>query len=379
MGRQPADGPRPTMVTVTVVCGAVWLASAGAMVAADGAIDPGDTVSREAADPFLAQPALGCLWEVPVLVITCLPSRDGTNVDPDVTGMTSTVADARDRARMLSVRTKFALEEGSRFHACAHPDAKPSIGYRIVDMWTVLEPLPHGEPAGEGVWFPDYDAILRRFDIRHYVEDLGVKQVWLWGYHHGEIVPAESNMASPASGDISNSYRFPDDMPILSKTYVLYNYNITRDARCAVENHGHQLESQLDYIDADLFRTRFAAPGRCGNVHCPPNTTKDYDVANPTAAVSDIADWTPDGTGASSPVSAATWLDRTYDWPDGVDRFPEWDGLYWFIYWMQSFPGRGNTIRMGDGYMTNWWAFVGDWDGSLGQGLRLYAGIPAAR
>jgi hypothetical protein len=341
---------------------------------------------RETPDAFLTTPAAGYRWEVPVLVLSYLPTHDGVNVAEDIAGCRMSLADLRQRIMALTVRTKFILEEGSRFHAYKDAQAKPSLGYRILDMITVFEPIPGDMKHGDrGAYPPDYHQVLNRWDIAKYVEQRGVKEVWIWMQHHGDRGPIESNMASPLTGDISNSWRIPDDMPILKKTYVVYCYNFTRDARCSVEDHMHQLEAQLDYVserqtgNADLFRKAFVGIpvlGRCGNVHCPPNTAKDYDVANPALVMSDIEDWTPTDTGGRTAVSCATWTGKTYPWPDGKARFDEWEGSYWFIYWQQNHPGRGNLIRHPQGWITNWWAFVGDWDGSIRSHLGLFAPQP---
>lgn len=37
-------------------------------------------------------------------------------------------------------------------------------------------------------------------------------------------------------------------------------------------------------------------------------------------------------------------------------------------------PGRGNAIAHGTGTVTNWWAFTGDWDGSVNAGMGLHTG-----
>ncbi len=335
-------------------------------------------------DAFLATPAEGYLWEMPVLVISYIPTADGVNVDASLTGCVMTVADLEAEIRILTARTKFALEEGSRFRAHKDPEALPSLGYRIVDTITIHEPLPLGmaDPGNADVHFADYNAILSRVGIERYVEDLGVKEVWLWGYHYGSIAPAESNMASPTTGDISNSYRFPDDMPVLDKTYILYNYNFTRGAGCALENHMHQIESQLIWAcqrqdgNLDLYEREFIAEGRCGWSHMPPNTRSDYDWANPTVVESDIEDWRPDGAGEKLPTSCEAWASKTYDWPDGDASFGDWHQITWFIYWMQSHPGRGNRIPHGEGWVTNWWTLVGDWDGCVRSGFGLHAPSP---
>jgi hypothetical protein len=58
---------------------------------------------------------------------------------------------------------KFMLEEGSRFRGVRDPAALPSLGYRVVQMITVYEPLPRGKSLGGGVYYPDYDQVVRRW------------------------------------------------------------------------------------------------------------------------------------------------------------------------------------------------------------------------
>ena len=56
------------------------------------------------------------------------------------------------------------------------------------------------------------------------------------------------------------------------------------------------------------------------------------------------------------------------------DRLPgawERNEAHWYIYWMQSMPGRGNTIPYGADGMENWWRFTGNWDGSIQAGAGL--------
>jgi hypothetical protein len=210
--------------------------------------------------------------------------------------------------------------------------------------------------------------------------------------HKPEVFRAgeESNMSSSLTGDISNSERDPTDLPIYSKTYVMYGQNFRRTQSEAVHNRGHQLESILYYANrrqdgnTSLFGEKFIGPSqidpalgfrRCGWTHIPPNTSVEYDYhTNYNEVLSDIADWTPEGIGQKKLVSAHTWGDHPYPWPTGMaPQLQEArNEAHWYIYWMQSMPGRGNTIPYGLKRMTNWWRFTGDWDGSIRNGLGLY-------
>lgn len=330
-------------------------------------------------DPYLGQLPPAFNFEMPVLCIRYLPTQDGTNIDGPVADFFGTVSQLETNIKRFEVETKFMLQEGSRFRGYAGATANPALGYRIVDVINIYEPMPPDmkpeHEQGSGVYFPDYNAIMERVGAQHYIEDLGVKEVWLWGYHHGNIAPVESNMSSPKTGDISNSYRWNDDLPVFDRTYVLYNYNFTRSSNEAVHNHGHQLEAILGHVawtqdgNDRLFWRDFVGQnesnqfitGRCGWTHMPPNTTGDYDYWNTNLVASDIEDWRPDHSGATKLVNASTWGSIPYAWPYGL--IPE-DIIQhqWYLYWMQNMPGAGNSIPKGAGYMTDWWAFTGDWD-----------------
>jgi hypothetical protein len=361
---------------------------------------------------YLATPAANSLFQIPVVIFRFLPTTDGTNLDvavnPDYWSLNPiSLDDMKRRIDTFDIRTKFMLEEGSKFRGYQNPAALPSVGYRVVAYITVYEPIPPGKiksvVAGYPVYQPDYRQIFERFNARQYVEDLGVKQFWIWTGEFDATSPSydpqihkpevfrgldESNMASRLTGDISNSGRDPTDLPLYTRTYVVYDHNLRRSEREAVHNRGHQLEQMLDYANirqdgnSNLFWQKFVGPtpglsfSRAGWTHVPPNTTVQYDYrTNYNWVESDIADWTPEGIGRKTPVSAHTWGDQAYSWPLGTmpTLQEERNEAHWYIYWMQSMPGRGNTIPYGTNRMTNWWRFTGDWDGSIGAGLGLYA------
>ena len=323
---------------------------------------------------------------MPVMVINYIPTRDGTNVDSAILGK-STIADFKKKLLLFNKRVKFMLEEGSRYHGYKDPQARPSLGYRVVHMVTAYEIMPPGKRAGakeKAEFHPDYNQILNRFHAGEFVTNKNVKEIWLWGYHTAGIVPVESNMSSPATGDISNSARYNDDLPIYDRTYVLYNYNSMRWQAEAVHNHGHQLEAILSYVNkkqdgnTELWWNKFCGrakgkfeQGRCGNTHCPPNAKGDYDYNNTNPVESDCEDWTPDRTGKLKSVSAATWGNIEYHWPEGTEPKPKTESQY-YIYWMQNMPGHQNQIRFGTNVLNNWWEFTADWDKAIRSGLGLH-------
>lgn len=351
---------------------------------------PLDEPLIETPSEALSTPAEGHLYTIPVVAICYLPTRDDQNVDFRVTGVRASLADIYDKVMIMNRLVKYSLEEGSRYHGYANAKSRPSLGYKIVSVITVCEELPHDPVVwnrATGARRPDYNQILKRFNARDFVEKQGVKEFWLWGYHHGDIDPTESNMSSPVTGDISNSERRNGDLPIFSKTFVLYNYNYGRSTAEAVHNHGHQMEAVLSYINqkqdgnTKLFWNQFVGrdtqhkpeAGRCGSTHEPSNTTKAYDYSDREAVESDIADWTPDGTGQKRLVSARTWGEIPYQWPSGLVPRQKVEAQ-WYLFWRQNIPGENNNIAFGDGKITNWWAFIGDWDNAIVNDLGLHTG-----
>jgi hypothetical protein len=285
----------------------------------------------------------------------------GDQVDQDETDLDTSLAELRAKIDLLEPTVVQGLELGSTYRPMADPTAGCSLDYEIVDTVEYLEALP----PTEDTTFPDYIDVLEREDICDWVDNKGVREVWLWGYHTDVLAPVESNMAGP-NGDISNSYRTPD-MPVCGTTYVLYNYNYGRGLGEALENHGHQIEAVLGHLDEELFQTRFVrdqgktggARNGCGNVHIPPNATTDYDWTRPTEVTSDCDDWRPDRAGATTTVSCETW------------GCPDDGGASWKIYWMNHLPGRDNGLSYGGETLRSWWVAIGDFDAVTASGTRL--------
>lgn len=287
---------------------------------------------------------------IPVLLVHYFPLNQSGEVDSTITG---DIGGPLEQIRAHTERTTHyvigALESGSAYHAYKDPSAKPSLHYEIAGSIEFYEPLPTLWKVGHRVPMTDYNAIMAKVDIRAWVAERGVKEVWIWGYHGGVIDLWESNMAS-RWGDISNSDRDPHDLPVLDKSYTVYHYNYQRDVSEAVEDHIHQIEAVLRHVDPHLFWERFVGrpgEGRCGWAHYPPNGVRDYDWRNPAQVLTDIEDWRPDGKGEKRLINCERW---------------NGDSLQWFIYWMQNIPGADNQLSHDGRPLTNWWHFIADWD-----------------
>jgi hypothetical protein len=286
-------------------------------------------------------------WSVPVLMIRYFPlAADRQTIDIRVTSnVGAPLKLIRAKCDRMTREVVKALQEGSRFRAYKNPKAPASLKYTIVKTIDYLEPMPRDSKKKDKA---DYNAILKRAGIRDYVENEGVKEVWIWGYHSNDLSPWESNMASQ-HGDISNSDRDGFDLPVLGRTYVVYHYNYQRETTEAVHNHIHQIEAVMRHYGGELWKTWEGEPGRwrCGNCHFPPNGRRDYDWANREYVDSDIEDWQPEGFGTKKRLNCDRWGG---------------DSLRWFIYWMQSMPGRDNGLKLRGKNLTNWWIYVGDYD-----------------
>ncbi len=302
-------------------------------------------------------------------------SEEKARLDINVTGdVDASLKQIRHHVKRTTKQVIRALEQGSTYHGYKNRSAKPCLRYQIVDEIEFLEPLPTLEQPGFDAPLTDYVSIMERVDIRSWVEERGVKEVWIWGYHGNKVVLWESNMAGPF-GDISNSNRDPHDLPVLDKTYTVYHYNYQRGPSEAVEDHIHQIEHVLNYVDGRdvtlpqqwselLFWGRFVGsdhthkivnPG-CGWAHYPPNAERDYDWANRRYVWTDIEDWRPDGSGQKKRINCERWHCNSLDW---------------FIYWMQNLPGPNNGLAYWGRPLTNWWVFIGNFDGAMEHGLKL--------
>lgn len=331
------------------------------------------TVKPEVKAASSILPDKSAQYQMPVLVLKYFPTTDGVNLDSSITGVTATMAQIRTHVDTIQKDTLTYLEDGSRFHGYKDAGAPVSMHYSIIDNKEFDTALPIGNEVpwkpGQGIYRPDYMKILTDLNICNYVDNQGLKEVWFFGWHYGNIEPVESNMAGPY-GDISNSER-TNDMPVCSKTYVLYNYNYGRATDQALHDHGHQIESVLSYIDPTTFVSKFIGPWstystndgsganfhRCGWTHNPPNTGTEYDYYNTQSSGTDCEDWNPGGTGVQVNVTCS-------EWQCSESKFHDWR-------W-QNMPGMNNP----NPELSNWWDFIGDFDKAMAAGEKLYYPTP---
>ncbi len=374
---------------------------------------------------------------VPVVIINFHPTLDGINIDPrrylddygikdryysfyntdrnvcsyDKTNPVCQVGSLemyKQRAQDLHSLTKFGIEEGSKFRNFNSNQAKKTVNIQVVKYFNFYE-LKTKKYGSSVIPEPDYQDVFSKVNMENLVNALGVKEVWICipplsteypSIQNGSISKEfllnlpESNMSSP-TGDISNSSRFENDLPKYNKTYVVYGVNIDRGPSEALHNRGHQLESQLSFIEKnkqnqnELFWNKFVGVratggplGRVGTTHFPPNTNVDYDYGNLNLVESDINNWKPDG-GDKTKVNVDTWTKRDYVvpsnifWNNKVDNVKDDSGYKWFIYWFQAFPNQNSNIPFTTNAgkqttLTNWWDIFYNWDDAVSRNKTLW-------
>lgn len=360
-------------------------------------------------DPKLKSTGKGKIT-VPVVIINYLPTVDGILLDmnraPDgyYDLFNSTLERAKAKILGDKIVEKNAIEEGTRFRDYATNKIDPYISLDVVgyinvyelDLTFWIKTTSNGKPVDMKT--VEYFKLFERLNMKNFVDNLGVKEVWITMFSKDEFPSViknnmadittyyglpESNMSSPLTGDISNSYRHPNDLPKYSKTYVVYGNSGHRGADTDLHNRGHQIEAQLSHIDRDLIWNNAFLPTstkkefRLGNCHWPPNAKSDYDYGNKVAVKSDIASYQPSG-GTYLEVNVDTWLGKKYLFPMsatniiGESNYDNDAQVKWFIYWWQSIPGYNNTIPYNNTTLENWWDIFYNWDEAIKSKKKLY-------
>ena len=340
------------------------------------------------------------LLRVPVVIINYLPTINGLELDrnrtqdsvgQDMTGSFYTL----DRAKIKTLKDKIieknAIEEGTRYHDYNTNKVSQYIDIDVVAYINVYEMNYNYIGVSSNYkrpwWNLDYNELMTRINLKKYVEDLGVKEVWLTTFPREQGYLSynvdESNMASPLTGDISNSYRLQNDLPIFNKTYVMYGFNGWRGVPEDLHNRGHQLESQLSYVDNSTWWGKFAKTGRSGWTHMTFNTIKHYDYAKDSLVSTDIMTWKPSG-GTYIYLNKDSWVNKTYVFESqiggmssnsaglsGTVNYSTDPQVKRVIFWWQSVPGYNNGILDGSTKVNNWWDIFYNWDDAIKNKTKL--------
>lgn len=356
---------------------------------------------------------------VPVVVVNYIPTLNGIDIDTKRapgygTASPITIQNLKNRTIDYITLTKFGLEEGSKFRGYNNPNQTSNVSFKIVKYINIYE-IKRGLKDKQDVYLsaqdkltpvyqPDYFDLFNKIKLQSLVENNGVKEVWFSLRPISSEYPVvkdslsngitasnfinlpESNMSSP-SGDVSNSYKMLNDLPVYNKTYVVYGYNIETSPANNIHNRGHQIEAQLQSVDNGIFGENTATflnkfvgitigknnnkpIGRAGMTHFPPNTSIDYDYDNKTLINSDIEDWKPTG-GVQKEINSDRWINMKFtNYPNIISTNTDFskDPQYkWLIYWMQSIPGNNNGITG----VNDWWDIFYNWDNAIKTNKKL--------
>ncbi len=319
---------------------------------------------------------------VPVLVMMFFPlSSDGKYINLSGNAENMVPQERASHEKKIIDRTteiEQILEDGSRYHYYSNSSAMPSMDYQVIETkkFYSLFPITHAGVIGidnARMLSSDYNT-----NICDYVDNKGVKEVWMWVYHHKtDFFPVESNQSMGkrvkefwnhgSYGDISNSAR-SDDLPQCNNTYTVYHYNQLREVGMTVENHTHQIESIFNSVDQAFMDNNFYGKSlasypsesyyRCGWTHYPPNALLEYGWYYSSKVYSDCMDWKPDGSGQKTEVNCETWAGPSLSCQaDGGIAFKKW--------WMQSIPGKDNNLTYLGKPMLNWWGIIADFDKTM--------------
>lgn len=350
---------------------------------------------------FLSTPVAGSQLVVPVIIINQVPTKEGLYINQDTFPVVDyankvipnlKVTEYLNWIMCNDIRTKQSIEEGSKFRGFKDSVAVPYVGIKVVKEFNFYEIDLMSDKST-----PDYNILFSKINLKELVEKYGVKEVW---FNNKSLNLPESNMSSRNTGDISNSYHIQDDLPIYSKSYIVYGNFIHRWYAENIHNRGHQIEAQLAYLDGTFFWQDFVGypkgkpqpyyqGGRCGSTHYTPNSTGDYDYDNKTLISSDIGDWNPNNDGVKKLVNNTDWqknrklpvnlptISQSQYWSDlvkGNDYGGDPQGG-WLIYWFQSIPSNKPITYTQNGIkytIENWWDIFYNWDDAINSKKKLY-------
>ena len=356
---------------------------------------------------------------VPVVIVNYLPTSDGVNLDRWKTHNANIIYDdihkmtlSRTKEKILNdkIIEKYCIEESSRYKDYGTNITKPFVNIDVVAQINIydLKMFKIGtrlvdttrDDTNDGInnpitidWYNiDFNDLLTKINLKDYVNNLGVKEVWFTSFSREVGVNSynifETSMSpsliSTDPVNISNGGMNITDLPRYNKSYVVYGFNGWRGVDTDLHNRGHQLERQLDYLSS-LDKTNlyygFYAKNRNtigGFTHTPVNTTTQYDYNNTTTVSSDMSNWKPSG-GVGVNTNNITWVNKNYTFSNQMISLSpfasgnvDWNKnaeIKWFIYWWQSLPGYENNIK--DTFngsnitLNNWWDLFYNWDDAL--------------
>ncbi|NTU78488.1 MAG: hypothetical protein HGA45_03655 [Chloroflexales bacterium] len=268
------------------------------------------------------------------------------------------------------------VSDATRYHGYKDPSAPISLQFSMYRKIENMTPIPRGYVAPPSYTIWDLAAIMRTINVCNYVDAIGIKEIWIYGYESASLHPSESKMSS-RYGDISNSIHdeaLPEEyrLPRCTNSYVVYSFNYGRDLQTNIHNRMHQIENVMGYLDRNMFWNDFGEvvehgfehnyPSSCGVTHFTPNWSNTYNdqyVYNrENYRPSNCETWDPDDSKTTYiSLNCTRW---------GCTEL----GFYkWF---MQNMPGRDNGITYNGKQMRNWWEAMYDFNAYVDEGRGFF-------
>lgn len=320
--------------------------------------------------------------KVPVLILAYYPPdlNNPEFLNGVETGMINQrIADVKANVQQNANDVVEILSDVTRYHGYKQPNEPKFLEYFIFEQIDYFISMPRGYRLSWGPYRPNYGLIMREIDICNFVDQQGVKKVWIYGYHSDYIEPDESKMSS-RYGDISNAWpkdeQIPEQyrLPRCENSYVMYNFNYSRLADTNLHNQMHQIENIISYADYDLFwndfselvfsNTKHNYVSSCGNGHYTPNwetPANDYEYWLMNYRMNNCETWHPDD-------SLTSYVNTNCQ---------QWDctQIGFNIWYMQNMPGYNNGIIYRGKAMRNWWEAMYDFNRFIDEGRTLFTDI----
>jgi hypothetical protein len=316
---------------------------------------------------------------VPILALAYYPplSSNPAYLDDIETGIPNRlITDMQVYVQQMISEGLTFVSNATRYHGYKDANAPIYLQYSMHSKLEYLSSIPRGYPLASTSYLWDLAEILGDINICHYVDSIGIKEIWIFGYETAVMHPSESKMSS-RYGDISNSIRdegLPEEyrLPRCTNSYVVYSFNYGREIETNIENRMHQIESVMRYLDYDMFAHDFSEdvypglehdyPSSCGNAHFTPNwyvpvaNAYIYDLQN--YHLSNCETWHPDDRQTTYiSLNCTQW---------GCSK------LGYFNWFMQNMPGKNKGIVYNGKQMRNWWEAMYDFNSYVDNGRSLF-------
>lgn len=303
------------------------------------------------------------------------------------------------------------LNDASRYHGYKDGLSQPYLRYVLADVPKIInDTIPLGPQLalsrGDTAHSYNYALITYENGLCNWVNNHGVRELWIFGYHTEKISPDESHMVGGPDGGIAIG-TLEKDLSIENQSlkcnhsYTIYSYEYPNlglktifplSIGAMIHDHMHQLEELISYAANDdpypiphdvvengikgegvfwdnfALHTGIATNTGCGITHFPPNTVVKFKYDEVNKVQSNCEDWNPD------PAQSIYKSVNCTEWGCTDTGFYKW--------WMQNIPGYANNISHNGKGMRNWWDLVADLDGFIKEGRSLYcdhaycSGIP---